>query len=697
MTAGKSYDARDTSLPMKINSLFNSAALVIALAAPAMAQTGPYDPENWPSTIQTDKTVHFVVTDGGLLSPGGGWQEWTLTLLNSGDQTTADYAIGGHTGKKVTGNFLNVADVAFADWAEKEFIDILVQAYGDAALFNAQGQPRNFNFLLGTLPDLSAPNGGQVPVEAKNKRWNWILFRVPNGTRPDGTRFVGTVPANAQGDVRAGGVNGGTIRFQEVPNLIVRVVAFGEQGAFGEPADINKFLPPETCEPEPVSNLVGLDLAAGITNNLIVLNGHDHTVAIVDDVGPAGDKRRAAIPDGTFLNFGILSNYLGLPCNDPQVIKVCVDFYDDPNFAGMDVRFGPEAYATDDQGGIGFYPAEKRQSLPGSGQWVRRSWTIPSVGLKGINTDEYTGGARFFSQNGQVAVSRIEMAVLRQGKHPLAGQDPLAACYEDPNVCTDLYGNYAELNLANGVQDGLSPGSSGGDQEMILEEAGPANDRRMAIRPAQTDGTPGANHQFLNFAITDEKLGPSSQPPARLAICLTYFDDPGLKGTRIRPEVFATEANGLQTLGFTPESSFVILSGSGAWKDAYWEIPNVQFRGVNQGPQAAARFTTADAGDVQAKIAVTRVRYGVIRPCGPFQGVNPLAACKPVSLTVDGSGPSGLKLSWPAESEGYAVQFTDNLTMPEWAVYSGQVQVVDGRNVVTVPIGTGTQYFRLVK
>lgn len=72
-----------------------------------------------------------------------------------------------------------------------EFIDILVQAYGDAALLNAQGAPRNFNFLIGTLPEITFPNGGQVPVEAKNKKWNWILFRIPNGTRgSDGSRYA---------------------------------------------------------------------------------------------------------------------------------------------------------------------------------------------------------------------------------------------------------------------------------------------------------------------------------------------------------------------------------------------------------------------------------------------------------------------------------------------------------------------------
>jgi len=34
-----------------------------------------------------------------------------------------------------------------------------MQVYGDAALFEADGDPRNFNFLIGTLPDLRTPTG----------------------------------------------------------------------------------------------------------------------------------------------------------------------------------------------------------------------------------------------------------------------------------------------------------------------------------------------------------------------------------------------------------------------------------------------------------------------------------------------------------------------------------------------------------
>lgn len=678
----------------------NTCALAVlcgGLAASSLAQTGPFDPEQWPATIDPTKAVHYVVTDGGLEPPDVSWTA-NLAILSGGDQATEDFTIGDHQAKKLVGSYFNVADADYWEWADEEFIDILVQVYGDAALLNPEGLPRNFNFLIGTLPGgangyLSAPVGGQIPVEAKNKRWNWVLFRIPNGIRPDGERFCGSLSAEAQGATAAGGVNGGTIRMESVPSIIVRVVAFGQEGAFGTPEDINKFLPAETCDPEPETNLAGIDIAAGTSNHMQVLNDGDQTVTYAADVGPAGDKRQAVVPDGLYLNFAITDNYLGLPCNDPRTVRVCVDFYDDPEFAGLGVVFGPEAYATDDKGGIGFFPAADRQTMAGSGAWIRRSWTVPAVSLKGVNAREFTAGPRFVSVNGQVAVSRFEIAVLRVGDHPLAGQDPLATCYEDPNICAGVYGSFVELDLAKDIRNGLDVGSSGGDQEMIVAEAGPAGDVRLAVRAAREDGTPGAAHQYLNFAITGEALGPSSQPPAHLAICVTYYDDPALTGATFRPEVYQTVRNGVLTLGFTDDTWLVTLEGTDTWRTAYWEIPDMKFNGVNQGPQAAARFF------VSGKVFFTSVKYAVIRPCGPDAGVNLLESCKPVAdvaLAVERAG-NDVKLSWPAAATGYAVEGTLSLTTPDWAVVNVVVEVVGDRNVATLPMSGATGFFRLAK
>ncbi|HMO65487.1 MAG TPA: hypothetical protein PKE47_09760, partial [Verrucomicrobiota bacterium] len=394
----------------------------------------PFPPDAWPATADPEAIVHHFSVGEALPPAGPGWSP-TLRVLSGGDQVTDAFTIGGLEGLKVTGSYLNTADSSYEAWAEVEVIDVLMLVYGDAALLNAQGAPRNFNFLTGILPELAAPVGGSLPVEVRNSKWNWVLFSVPNGIRgSDGQRLVGTIPANAQGDFSSGGVNGGTLRLEGVPNLIVRAIAFGPQGAFGDPERFRVFAPADSCDPEPPTNLVFHDVAAGTNQNLDLLNNGDQTVNLEENVGPASDRRRAARPNGTYMNFGITGSYLGLPCNDPRTLKICLEYYDDPALAGT--RFGPEVFATDALGGISFLPESSRETLQGTGLWQRRSWVIPAVNLFGVNTAPLTGGPRLFFE-GAVFVSRFDLAVFRVGDHPLAGQDPLADCFADPNICTD--------------------------------------------------------------------------------------------------------------------------------------------------------------------------------------------------------------------------------------------------------------------
>ncbi|MBI4659941.1 MAG: hypothetical protein HY735_13955 [Verrucomicrobia bacterium] len=679
----------------KISHLACFSVLLAHLQLDA-AVTGPFSPEDWPAAIDRQKKVHYVSTDSPFAPPSATWLADELRILSGGDQVTQPVAIGGHSGVKVTGNYMNIADASYQEWADDETIDILMQVYGDAALFSNTGQPRTFNFLIGTLPGPPAPPGGSLPVEAKNQKWNWVLFRIENGIRQsDGTRYVGSIPANAQGGIQFGGVNGGTIRAQGVPNLIVRVVAFGEKGAFGEPEQINVFAAGEKCDPEPETNLVFIDIAKGTTNHLAVLNNADQTVTFQDNVGPVADRRRAVRANGTYLNFGITENYLGKPCNDPRAMKMCVEFYDDPALTGA--VFGPEAYATDALGGVGNYPADRRHKLEGTGKWVRRSFTVPSVNLKGVNTGSLTGGPRLAFEGGQVFISSINLAVLRVGTHPLAGRDPLEGCVEDLKICTDAYGSYAELDLSKDVQNGLAPGTSGGDQEMIQEEAGPPNDRRKAIRPAFNDGSPGAGHIYMNFAITDEALGPSTQPNARLAICVTYFDDPDRIGATFRPEVYQSDREGRTTFAFTEPTIAVALKGAGKWQEAYFEISDVKFNGVNQGPQAAARFVFTPNQPPFGKIYFSRVQYAVIRPCGPKAGVNLLAGCKPPQL-VFRIGPNGnVRLSWLAVAAGYRLEETPELVPAKWTTVAAAPVVEGEENVVRITPLDSVRFYRLVK
>ena len=265
-------------------------------------------------------------------------------------------------------------------------------------------------------------------------------------------------------------------------------------------------------------------------------------------------------------------------------------------------------------------------------------------------------------------------------------RDPL-----DPDPCGGAYGNYAALDLGRGVSYGLRVGASAGDQEMILAQAGPAQDRRWAVRPAMDDGTPGHPHHFLNFALLQNTLGPSSQPNAFLAVCVTYYDDPSLRGATFGPEAYTSERNHELTTVIAPATSAVTLEGSGQWRTAYFELPDTKFYGVNQLPQAAARFLLSD------KIFFTAVRYAVVRTCGPLAGVNLLEPWKtgaPPRLNFTELGNKKLALSWPLHPQGYFLESSPDLSAGSWSFLPASAQLQQDTLSVTQDLSQ-SRFFRL--
>ncbi len=220
---------------------------VLALGLEGSVKKGPFNPEKWPASIDISKTVHYISVDNSFPSPDPKWIP-NLKILTGGDHQTEPAEAGGHKAVRVAIFKFNTADDQFAVWANEHTVDILLQVYGDEALFNADKTPRYFNFLTGTLPEPIAVDGGSIPIEALNHKWNWILFRIPNGLRHmDGGRLIGTIHPKARANPEIAGVsvlsgqNGGTIRIDGLPNMKVRFVGFGQQGAFGEPEQINRY------------------------------------------------------------------------------------------------------------------------------------------------------------------------------------------------------------------------------------------------------------------------------------------------------------------------------------------------------------------------------------------------------------------------------------------------------------------------
>src|SRR6267142_801861 len=183
---------------------------------------------------------------------------------------------------------------------------------------------------------------------------------------------------------------------------------------------------------------------------------------------------------------------------------------------------------------------------------------------------------------------------------------------------------FACLDLQGGITNGLDVGSSGGDQHMVVEMSGPPGDQRLSLRPDAGDPN-------LQFQILNTVFGPTYQDNTRASMRLTYYDDPALVGASLRPQVYRTYVNGLSQIipPPAPYNTRVTLTGTGQWLEAYFELPNVNFQGVNQGPQSLVRFQTtrAVASDpASGNVHVSRVRYDIMRPCGPYIGINLLQA-----------------------------------------------------------------------
>lgn len=588
-----------------------AAALVCLL--PVFVQAQAIDTETWPPATDFSQEVHFWTSDGILFDgiPDGEGFDFidTLTILDGGDQTTEEVTIGGIPAVRATNIYMNVADEFYFVWPEEPVVDVLIQYFA-----NAESVNDDVGFLIGQLGNQQGVGG--YTFESVTDQWEWRLFRIENTENRLGDLIDPSAPGTT-----FGGVNGGTFRIERVNGLTVRAIAIGPQGVFGEPEDINQTGVVE-FDPDQFDIAVEWDANAGITDGLDLFRetGGDQETIEVAAVGPAGDQRaavRPALDQGTggaediYVNWEILDERFG-PSSQPSLrMKIVCEYYDDPALAGA--TFGPQAYAST-AGDIAFVPEADRVTLEGSGQWREAVWYVPDVKLNGVNVPTQAGPRFVFSD--AVHISRMRLGVIRTSGI-YEGVDPIPDAYPfDP----DPYGIYAELDLNAGLVDNLDMGGGGGDSEYFIEDGiGPANDQRRAVRPALGEGSPPFD-RYMNFAILNEVFGPSSQPNARIKIAVEYYDDPALAGAVFGPEVYQSDQFGTLGFQFYPESSRQTLEGTGEWLTAAWEISDMNFTGVNVGPQGAARFWFSD----EAAVYISRVRYGVIRPVGINAGVDPL-------------------------------------------------------------------------
>jgi len=110
------------------------------------AQTGPFNPTNWPSTIDANATVdYYVVDQNATFSTPSGWSQ-TVSFAGGGDQAFQSINLSGLVGDQSTSTFMNIADSNFKAWANTPVLDILLQVYGNDKLYHTDGSGINVMF-----------------------------------------------------------------------------------------------------------------------------------------------------------------------------------------------------------------------------------------------------------------------------------------------------------------------------------------------------------------------------------------------------------------------------------------------------------------------------------------------------------------------------------------------------------------------
>ena len=126
--------------------IISSTLAVLTLAGTAFA-AGPYAPTNWPPTIDTNKIVHYLVTDAiprvsRSRAPTGRIRCSARAGISSDQAIVAQQVCGPlvtFTGDKANGRYMNFADQDWKFWNTQPQIDILVQVYGDTAMMLPPG------------------------------------------------------------------------------------------------------------------------------------------------------------------------------------------------------------------------------------------------------------------------------------------------------------------------------------------------------------------------------------------------------------------------------------------------------------------------------------------------------------------------------------------------------------------------------
>jgi hypothetical protein len=635
---------------------------------------GPFSPTSWPTSIAPNAVVDYVVIDptlAGTIQTPATWNN-VMSVAGGSDQTFSTVSLGGMTGDQATGSYFNWVDPNWRRFVSIPQIDILILVYGNSTMYNNTNGGLPTTYSYGQVPNTVAyEHSGAFPLGANNGQWNWMLLSVTNAVDVNGYRTVGDTSFGILSGGTAGGINNGTIRLEAAwpsgSGPTIAAVAFGPHGAFGTSNQVNRFANPVSCAPEPTNNLAFIDFNQNLTNNLNVINDPNlgETYSVQSGVGPAGDPRTAIQSTSGQMEFNILNNYLGLPCNENLTMQLGMEVYDDPALAGT--QFAPYQYATDSQGDLTTYLGQW-YTLTGSGQWLKVAFYFGPANLQGVNTAPLTGGPTVLFYGGLPYIDRVELGVIRTGTNAVAGQIPDPNYYIAPLVtCSNGYGYYAEWYPTAGITNNVNVSGA----YSIVSAVGPANDQRIAEVPNPI-GVGSASYE--QFALLNNVFGPAYQDNSDVIISVDYYDDPALTNNDLYPNTYNTMNNGNVSV-VSPQSPYgapAYLAGTGKWQTAVWELPNVNFTGAY-----LCRFASS------APVYISRVRFNVIRPCGTFEGIDYLQG---LGMTVTNSQ---MSLNWRGQA---SLQSAPVVT----GAYGNLLTVTNTVTNVYAPAMTNTaRFFRL--
>ncbi len=370
--------------------------------------------------------------------------------------------------------------------------------------------------------------------------------------------------------------------------------------------------------------------------SLTILTGGDQATS---DVTIAGKEAKKA--EMIYMN---VADELFFVWPDFEEVDVLVQYF--ANAESKRDDFGFLIGQLGNQVGVGGYSFE---SVTDEFEW--RLFRIDnSEGRLGNQTDSSQSGTEFGGVNGgTLRFERVESVIFRAIAIAPAGTfgDP-----EDINQARtvefnpDDYAHMAEWDIHNEVVNGIDLyRDESSDQETLIEDnIGPEDDKRTAARAAFQDGSDDTEDIYMNWEILDEHFGPTSQPSVRYKIVAEYYDDPEHTGALFGPEAYKTTGD---QIAFFPEEKRTELSGTGKWMEAEWYVTDVKLFGVNVPTQAAARF------HFEAPVYISRMRLGVIRTSGNYEGLDPI----PDSYPFD-PDPYGIYAELDLDKE-----ITDNLDM----------------------------------